>query len=120
MTQPEYGQQPGYGQQPAYGQPAYGQQPGYGQQQAPEHPQAQVVLILGIVGIFFGILSFVAWYMGGQAKKEIEAGAPYPWDGNLKIGYLLGKIFSIIWIVIGVLYVIGIIGLFMLGAAAQR
>ncbi len=113
MTQPEYGQQPGHGQQYAYSWPAYQQQPGYGQQQAPEHPQAQTVLILGIVGIFFGILSFVAWYMGGQAKKEIEAGAPYPWDGNIKIGYLLGKIFSIIWIVLIVIYVVIIAGTVM-------
>ena len=52
-----------------------------------------------IVGIFTSITSFVAWYMGAQAKKEIEAGAPYEWGGQLKTGYTLGKVFSIIWIV---------------------
>ena len=89
--QPSYGQ-PSYGspeqpsaygapQQP-YGQPQqpYGaaqpyQQP-YGYQQTVEHPQAQTVFILGIVGIFVGIIPFIAWYLGAQAKKEIEAGAP--------------------------------------------
>ena len=74
-----------------------------------EHPQTQTVFVLGIVGIFVGILAFFAWYMGGKAKKEIEAGAPYAWDGNLKTGYLLGKIFGIINIVVVVLYIIMII-----------
>ncbi len=79
------------------------QYPMYGGQ--PDHPQAQTVFILGIVGVFVGIIPFVAWYMGSQAKKEIEAGAPYIWGGNLKTGYLLGKIFGIIHIVVTVLYI---------------
>ncbi len=57
MSQPDYGQpdpqqtpgQPQYG----YGQPdpqaAYGQQPSYGYQAPAEHPQSQMVFILGIV-----------------------------------------------------------------------
>ena len=112
--QPDYGQASNYGQQaPNYGygqqQPGYGQQqPGYGvqpYQQQPygyakmDHPQSQMVFIMAIVGIFTSITSFVAWYMGAQAKKEIEAGAPYEWGGQLKTGYTLGKVFSIIWIV---------------------
>jgi len=67
------------------------------------------VFILGIFGIFTGILSFVAWYLGAQAKKEIQAGAPYPFEGKLKTGYLLGKVFGIISIVgiaLGVIYII--------------
>lgn len=86
-------QQPGGMQQ--YAQ--YGQQ-GYGPQGA-EHPQAQTVLILGILGFFTAITAYIGWYMGGQAKKEIENGAPYRWDGNLKTGYLISKILSIISIV---------------------
>ncbi len=117
-----YGQQP---QQPGYAPVPYnqgypGQQPGYGQQQgygpgygayipAPEHPQSQMVFILGIVGIFTGVTAFVAWYMGGQAKKEIEAGAPFQWGGQLKTGYTLGKVFGIIWIVGIALYIVFII-----------
>lgn len=110
---PNYGyqeQQPAYGQQtPGYGQQAqgYGAAGGYGVQ---EHPQTQTVFILGIVGIFVGIVSFIAWYMGGQAKKEIEAGAPYAWDGSkLKTGYTLGKVFSIIYIVFIAIYILLII-----------
>lgn len=67
------------------------------------------MFILGIFGIFTGILSFVAWYLGAQAKKEIQAGAPYPFEGKLKTGYLLGKVFGIISIVgiaLGVIYII--------------
>ena len=117
MSQPDYGQpdpqqtpgQPQYG----YGQPdpqaAYGQQPSYGYQAPAEHPQAQMVFILGIVGIFVGVCAFIAWYMGGQAKKEIEAGAPFRWDGNLKTGYILGKVFGIIAIIGVVLAIIALI-----------
>lgn len=99
QQQPGYGQaQPGYGQAPGYGVQPYQQAYPYGGVQQ-EHPQSQMVFILGIVGIFTGITAFVAWYMGGQAKKEIEAGAPYPWSGQLKTGYTLGKVFGIISIV---------------------
>ncbi|MFT3888215.1 MAG: hypothetical protein QM713_08650 [Arachnia sp.] len=84
-----------------------------------EHPQAQTVFILGIVGIFTGIPAYIAWYLGAQARKEIAAGAPFRWEGNLKTGYLLGKVFGIIGIVgavLGVLlmiaYVVFVIWLF--------
>ena len=125
MSQPDYGQpdpqqtpgQPQYG----YGQPdpqaAYGQQPSYGYQAPAEHPQSQMVFILGIVGIFTGVTAFVAWYMGGQAKKEIEAGAPFQWGGQLKTGYTLGKVFGIIWIVGIALYIVFFILYFVIIAA---
>ena len=87
-----YGNQPyggaAYGQQsppPApYGQ-GYGQQPAYGYGAA-EHPQASTVQILGIVGIFVGICAFIAWYMGGQAKKEIGR-EPLPVGRQAELGY---------------------------------
>lgn len=122
------GQQYGQGQQ-AYGEQQYGQQQygapqgGYGMQQQygygqpAEHPQATVVLILGIVGFFTSITAFIAWYLGGKAKKEIEAGAPYQWDGSLKIGYWIGKILGIISIVVVALTLIFII-LVVIGAMA--
>lgn len=100
---PGYGQQgfdSPYGQQP-YGQPTFGQMSPYGQgpyyNAVPqEHPQANTVLILGILGFFVPVVQFVAWYLGGNAKKEIEAGAPYQWGGSLMIGYWLGKVMSIL------------------------
>ncbi|WP_026926024.1 hypothetical protein [Granulicoccus phenolivorans] len=101
----------GYGQQPYAGQ-------AYGGVQTQEHPQAQTTFILGIVGIFVGICAFIAWYMGGKAKKEIAAGAPYQWGGNLKTGYLLGKVFSIIYIVFLVIYIIAMIATVILAASS--
>lgn len=84
-------------------------QAGYQQPANAEYPQAQTIFILGIVGIFVAIVSWIAWYMGSKAKKEIEAGAPYTWGGNLKTGYTLGKIFGIIYIVVFALYIVTII-----------
>ncbi len=102
-----YAQQP-YAQQPGYVQQPYGQQPGYGQQPyaVQEHPQSQTVFILGIVGIFVSICAWIGWYLGGKAKKEIAAGAPYVWGGNLKTGYLLSKIFGILAIVGIAIYIV--------------
>lgn len=106
-------QQPGYGApvpynqgyQQGYGQQGYGQPYGYGM--TAEHPQTQTVFLLGIIGIFVPIVAFIGWYMGTQAKKEIDAGAPYQWDGSkLKTGYMLGKVFSIIYIVFMALYIL--------------
>lgn len=120
--QDAYGQQGQYGQQPysGYGyqqQPGYGMaQPyGYGSQPQGEHPQATSVLVLGILGFFLPIVSFIAWYLGGKAKKEVEAGAPYRFEGGIKIGYLLGKILSIVAIVGTVLFIL----LMMLGMGAM-
>ncbi|MBK7822320.1 MAG: hypothetical protein IPJ61_14985 [Tessaracoccus sp.] len=107
--QPEVSETPeyGYGQQASYGQPPAYAQASYGYQAPAEHPQAQTVFILGIVGIFVTIVPFIAWYLGGQAKKEIAAGAPYAFEGKLKTGYLLGKVFGILQIVgvvLGILF----------------
>ena len=91
---------------------------GYGAMQ-PEHPDAQTVQLLGIIGIFVGIVPFIAWYMGSQAKKEIDAGAPYQWDGSkLKTGYMLGKVFSIIYIVVVALYILFIIFAIIVGLSS--
>ena len=96
-----------------YQQPSYG----YSGYQVTEHPQSQTVFILGIIGIFTGITSFIAWYLGGQAKKEIEGGAPYLWGGNLKTGYTLGKVFGIISIAVWALVILFYLLLFLSIAA---
>ena len=85
-----------------------------------EHPQAQTVFILSIVGIFTGICAPIAWYMGVQAKKEIAA-QPGQWssEGNLKTGTLIGKIFTILYIIgIVVSIVFMILGFALMGIAA--
>lgn len=73
-----------------------------------EHPQAQTVLILGIVSLFVAPLGFVAWYMGGKAKKQIAAGAPYNWGGGIQIGYIIGIITGILFIVGAVIWIMAI------------
>lgn len=109
-----YGASP-YGASP-YGQSGYGQQPGYGagygQMQpytyggplVPEHPRATTVLVLGILGFMTGITGFVAWYLGGKAKKEIQAGAPYRYDGMMKAGHILGMVSGILTIALVAFY----------------
>ncbi|GAA4378853.1 DUF4190 domain-containing protein [Nocardioides caricicola] len=73
---PPYGEQPPnpYGQQPP-GQPPYqpyGQQPQYYGPR--DHPQATVILVLGIIGLVAcQVLSVFAWVMGNRVVKEIDA-----------------------------------------------
>lgn len=123
---PQNGNFPGgnYPGQGTYQQGNYQQPAGYQQYGAPmylaEHPQATTVLVLGIVGIFVGLLSFVAWYMGGKARKEIQAGAPYLWDGSLKTGYYLGKVFGIIYIMGIALWILIVILAVVSGGMAQE
>jgi len=83
-----------------------------------EHPKAQTVFILSIVGIFVGICAPIAWYMGVQAKKEIAA-QPGTWstEGNLKTGTLIGKIFTILWIIGIVLWIVMMVVAFALAGA---
>ena len=86
-----------------------------------EHPKAQTVFILSIVGIFVGICAPIAWYMGVQAKKEVAA-QPGQWssEGNLKTGTLIGKIFTILYIIGIVLWIVMMIVAFaMAGVAAH-
>jgi hypothetical protein len=63
----------------------------------PEHPQGTMILIFGIIGIFFTIFAPIAWYLGNKAKKDIQASAiPYANEQNIIIGRMLGKVFTII------------------------
>lgn len=86
-----------------------------------EHPRAQTVFILSLVGIFVGICAPIAWYLGAQAKKEVLA-QPGRWstEGTLKMGTLIGKIFTILYVVALVLwFVIMVVGLAILGTTAH-
>ena len=103
------GQYPQGGGQPApYGQQSpmpYGQQP-YG---APpqEHPQGTLILIFGILGIFITIFAPIAWYLGNKAKQDVQAsGIQYSNEQNISIGRMLGKVFTIIAIVVSIVLTI--------------
>ncbi len=111
-------EQPGgqYGQPTPYGQPApYNQPTPYGQPYGaygtlPEHPQGTLVLILGILGIFFLIPAPIAWVMGNKAKKEIDAsGARYSNEQLLNVGRVLGMVFTILYAISIVLTVVGLV-----------
>ena len=72
---PPSGQYPPAGQPQPYGQQSpmpYGQPYGAPPQ---EHPQGTLILIFGILGIFITIFAPIAWYLGSNAKKEIQAQA---------------------------------------------
>lgn len=82
----------GYQQPPSYVPQPYPYYPPV----VPEHPSSVPVLVLGVVGLFFPILSPVAWVMGSKAKKEVQRGAPYRWAATGQIGYVLGIAYSVI------------------------
>lgn len=92
----------------------------YGQQYpvAPEHPQGTTVLVLGIVGLFFGLAAPFAWYLGSKALKEIRSsGRVYSNTTSVTVGRILGIIVTILML-IGL--VIGIILVIVFAVAAAR
>ena len=94
----------------AYGQP-YGAAP-------QEHPQGTLILVFGIIGIFSGIFAPIAWYLGNKARREIAAsGASYANESQINTGRMLGKVFTIIYIVSIVLYIIFFIILAAIGVS---
>jgi hypothetical protein len=119
---PPYGQgSPApYGQPtPApYGQPSpapYGQSYGAPSQ---EHPQGTMIFVLGIVGIFVGVCAPIAWYLGNKTLREITAsGAAYSNVSQIRTGRMLGKVFTIIYIVFIVLYIVALIVIFGIAAS---
>ena len=125
--QPPPGQQyPGgsapYGQSSPtpYGQPSpvpYGQP--YGGVATQEHPQGTMIFVLGIIGIFVGVCAPIAWYLGNKTLREIAAsGASYSNVSQIRTGRMLGKVFTIIYIVFIVLYIVALIVIF--GVAATQ
>ena len=109
-----YNQPPG--QYPGGGTPApYGGQP-YGATQ--EHPQGTMIFVLGIIGIFVGVCAPIAWYLGNKTLREIAAsGASYSNVSQIRTGRMLGKVFTIIWIVFIVLYIIFFVVIFGIAAS---
>ncbi len=103
--------------QPEYPSPAsaytFGQRMAYGMPgELPEHPNATVTLVLGIVGaaalfIAFPFISPVAWYLGSRARRDMryDPGRYRP-SGALTAGYVLG--------IIGTLIAITFVGLIVL------
>ena len=132
---PAYGQQPYAGQPPGYpplsGQPApYQPQPGPYQPQpgsmpysafappVPDHPQATLSLILGLVGlvgalVFCGlplVVSPFAWAIGRSAVKEIEGShGRLGGSSNARAGMILGIIGTVLLVLALILVVVVIL-----------
>jgi len=108
----QYGQQPGYGygQQPQYG---YG---GYGGG-VREHPQGTTILVLGVLSLVIcGLLGPVAWVMGNNALKEIDASpSSYSNRGSVSAGRICGIISSVLLI----LGVVAVVILIIAGASSS-
>jgi hypothetical protein len=108
----------GQGAPTPYGQPSpvpYGQSYGAPTQ---EHPQGTMIFVLGIVGIFVGVCAPIAWYLGNKTLREITtSGASYSNVSQIRTGRMLGKVFTIIYIVFVVLYIIALILIFAFAAS---
>lgn len=116
--QPPYGtpQQPpsspyGAAQPSPYGgtPPAGAPQGGY-PMAPPNHPQAMLVLILGILGLVVcGLCAPFAWVMGNRVVREIDSsGGAYGGRDSANIGRILGIIGSVL-IIVGIVLVIGLL-----------
>ncbi|WP_067722367.1 DUF4190 domain-containing protein [Nocardia yamanashiensis] len=77
--------------------PGYGQAPGY-YPPPPDHPQATVVLVLGILSLMFcQLLGPVAWVMGRRARDEIDQSrGAMGGRGMVMAGYVCGIVATVL------------------------
>lgn len=102
MSENPYGPVPP--NQPPVGPPAYqpmGQAMGQPNGAWPQpHPNATLVLILGLLGLLAcGVVAPFAWVMGNKARKEVRANPAYVEDTTLKAGRVLGIVGSVLLVV---------------------
>ena len=92
MTQPPPPSQPPYGNYPPN---QYGAPYGIG---APDHPQATLVLVLGIVSVVVcGLVGPFAWVIGNRVIREIDAsGGQLGGRSNANAGRIIGMVITII------------------------
>jgi hypothetical protein len=104
-----YGSQP---PPPGYGAPVYGPPP-------PNHPQATTILVLGILSLVLcGFLGIPAWVMGNRALREIDAsGGAIGGRGQVQAGRVCG-IVATVFLILGVVLLIGLIALFAVGTVS--
>lgn len=84
----------------------------------PDHPQATVVLILGVLSVVgLAITGPFAWYFGNKARKEIAANpGVYKDGGTLTAGWVMGIIGSVL-LMISALVLVGYVILWIFLAA---
>ena len=92
----------------------------YGYRQAQQdHPQAALILVLGIVSVFFSPVGPVAWVLGARAKKEIEASSGRLGGmSQVMIGYVLGIVMSVLMALVLVLAILFFVVILVVAVAA--
>ena len=60
-----------------------------------EHPQAESVLLWGVLGIFIPLVSFYPWIKGHEIRAQ-EDQYMYMQSSKVTAGWMMGKIMSII------------------------
>lgn len=84
----------------------------YGFSSPPEHPNATVVLVLGILGfftnfMFLPVVAPVAWVMGQRARTEMRQNpGKYRDSGKLTAGWVLGIISTLMAVLFCILFVV--------------
>lgn len=69
-----------------------------------EHPQGNVVLLLGILGFVVPVVGPVAWYLGHRALREIRtSGLPHSNEQAIVVGRLLGLVVTLL-LIVGVVF----------------
>lgn len=106
-----------YGQQTPYAAP--GVQP-YQTALLPDHPQATMVLVLGIIGIVMvQLCAPFAWYFGNKAKREIDANpGMYKDGGMLTVGRVLGIIGTVLLILTTIFLILYFVFIFIIFAGS--
>ena len=89
-------------------------------QAPPRHPQATIVLVLGILGIVAcGVLAPIAWYLGSKAMTEINANpAAYSGQSEVNTGRILGIVGTALLALAVIVLMVGLVVL-LIGAAAS-
>ncbi len=94
----------------SYGTPPPPPPPGYGPGAPlppgavpPNHPQAVLILVLGIVGLLCcSLAGIAAWILGNKAQREIEASnGQLGGAGMVKAGKILG-IIAVVLMIVGI------------------
>lgn len=101
---------------PAAPTPNYGVPTPYGFDARPEHPDATLVLVLGVLALFTVVTAPFAWYYGSRARGHMAA-SPGRWSPStsLTVGWVLGIVVTLGVVAGFLLIVLGISAFVALG-----
>ena len=92
---------------------------GYAPYRPPDHPQANTILVLGILSFFCGLVGPFAWMMGRQALRDIDtSGGMIGGRSNVQVGYIIGIATSLLTAFSLVLLIVWVVGLVVVGIVA--